>query len=180
MIPLGASALNSGRPVCVKVKEAEFLMADELPAPNLNKKISKKNSKKNKSPKNQAGLTERTLKKYTPLYWIGEKKQGWIQVNDVNQKKFWVRRSDVSTKLKCVTVRVKKSLARKGPGNDFPVDDTIEKGVGFLDLNSLEDGWVKVSNPEGKTTWINLDHIWRPANLFEIKFQDEKVSGDPE
>ncbi len=176
MFPLGALALDSGRPVCVKVNNAEIIYSMEPPS----SKLISKSAKKNKRNLQKAEVPENSINKYTPLFWPGDKKNGWIQVHDVRKKKFWIRRADVSTKLKCVTVRVRKSLARKGPGDDFPMDELIEQGVGFLDLNSLEDGWVKVKSPKGKMTWINLDHIWRPSNLFEMKFSDEKISGDPE
>jgi hypothetical protein len=146
------------QPVCIKVKEAKV--------GSLQKK------QKNK---NQITENETKLSKYTPLFWTGEKQGNWIEVKDVSGRSHWVRRKDVSLKLKCVTVRVAKSKLRTGPGSDYPTSEVISKGEGFLDLGS-EDGWIKVKSKEGQEAWMNLDHIWRPSNKFQMKFEGEKIS----
>ncbi len=140
-----------------------------------NKKIAKIEAKYKRDSKNKI-----TFKKYTPLYWDGFKSGAWILVNDVSGQRFFIQRSDVSTRLKCITSRVKRSRLREGPGPQFTPAETISRGDGFLDLGS-EDGWIKIKSPTGKISWMNIDHLWRPAFLFNVNFDNERLSsGDNE
>lgn len=195
------------QPVCVKVESAEYRLATRKPAsPGKVKSQSVKRSShdKGKSQKPAKKVPKKRIKnrnpssaipkklekaekpekqvlaKYTPLYWSGEREGAWILVNNVSGVRIWVRRSSVSTRLKCVTVRVAKSNLREGPGLHFPVAEVAQKGTGYLDLGS-EDGWIHVKSARGKESWMNLDHTWRPVSLFQMKFQEEKVGrGDNE
>lgn len=80
-----------------------------------------------------------------------------------------MRAKDLSSSMRCLSVRVQKSRLYKGPGVDFEKDFLAKKGDSFIDLGG-EDGWTRVQDAEGKVSWINLDHTWKPETKIRMTF----------
>ena len=178
---------NAGTPVCVKRPEAHAKLNLRTPAGKTGKKRTpagkkrkpagkkRKPAGKNKSKKNAVKVKEETIKlsQYTPLTWTGKKESGWLEVRSMDGHNYWVRRRDLSFNLKCLSVQVKQSRLRTGPGSQFERAPVAQKGDVFLDLGG-EDGWTQVENSKGEKAWINLDHTWRPTTKMRMVFEPEK------
>lgn len=145
----------SGRPTCVKAKET---IAHTLIV---------------KAPKRkQFKETSRKFSKYTPLRKTGKWEAGWVEVQTIDGKSFWVRNKDLSSRFRCLTVRVKKTRLYKGPGNAYGPSEFATRGDVFLDKGG-EDGWLRVENSKGVKAWINMDHIWKPTSTMRMSFEHE-------
>ncbi len=161
----------------MKNKETRSKVEVRAPASQKNPKGKKRNPaakyQKPAKPKKEDSIK---FSRYTPLTWTGKKEGGWIEVKNMDGKSYWVRRSDISFSLKCLSVQVKKSNLRTGPGSQFEkASVAAQKGDAFLDLGG-EDGWTKVENSKGEQFWINLDHTWRPSSRMRMVFEPDKVS----
>lgn len=171
LLILGASAIASQNdvPVCIKSKEARALFAP----PPKKKPIAKrsKKSKKKSIPLQEPGVV---FLKYTPFKFAGKKERGWLEVQSMDGKTYWLRSRDVSFQLQCLSVRVNKSRMFEGPGPDFPKLGVAEKGDSFLDLGG-EDGWTRVRDADGNESWINLDHIWKVNSRVRMSFSPENL-----
>ncbi len=109
--------------------------------------------------------------RYTPLKWTGNKKLGFFEVYSRDRKKSWIRLSQISPKLICLQVKVKRSQLFDGPGKNFAkAEINAVLGDSFRDLGG-EDGWTLVEDREGHRAWINLDHTWKPAQLMRMSFE---------
>lgn len=158
-----------GTPACVKKTEARAKLSLRTPA---NKKKAKAKSKSKKNAKLHDDNSIK-LSQYTPLTWTGKKENGWLEVRTMTGQSYWVRSRDVSFNMKCLSVQVKQSRLRMGPGNGYERAPVAQKGDVFLDLGG-EDGWTQVENSKGEKAWINLDHTWRPASTMRMVFEPEK------
>jgi hypothetical protein len=107
--------------------------------------------------------------KYTPLKLTGKKDGRFVQVTDQRGRTGWLRMGEVSSDYSCLSVKVDKSRMRKGPGSDFPRADVAQRGDGFLDLGG-EDGWTKVESADGTSSWIRLEHTWKPRSKVRMSF----------
>ena len=136
--------------VCVRVSEAQL-----------------------KSSPEKNGVEVGKVPKYTPFKLPGKKQGSWIQVEDMEGHQSWIRRSEVSTSMKCLKVIVDRTRMHRGPGKSFPVGDLVERGDSFLDLGG-EDGWTQVQNSKGEKSWINMDHTWKPYSRLRMSFENEK------
>ncbi len=163
-ILLSLPAFAGTVPACISKADAKAKPYLRVPASKAGKKKSKKTAKvKDESFK---------LSRYTPVTWTGKKESGWMEVKDMTGRTYWVRRHDLSFKLKCLSVQVKKSRLRTGPGTNYEQAPVAQQGDSFLDLGG-EDGWTRVENSKGEQAWINLDHTWHPASRKRMVFEPE-------
>jgi uncharacterized protein YgiM (DUF1202 family) len=158
---------QAGVPACIRKPEARAKLNLRTPASKTSKKKIK--GKKNAKVKDDSVK----LSQYTPLTWTGKKENGWMEVKAMNGRNYWVRRRDLSFSMKCLSVQVKQSRLRMGPGSQYERAPVAQKGDVFLDLGG-EDGWTQVMNSKGEKAWINLDHTWRPASRMRMIFQPDK------
>jgi hypothetical protein len=161
---------NSNRPVCVKVNEATALVSLVKPAPVPRKIAAKKSGLKKEVEKKDPPIR---ISKYTPLNWTGKREGRWIEIQTMLGQTYWVRRKDVSTSLRCLTVKVEQSRLHKGPGPTFEKGEVALRGDVFLDMGG-EDGWTRIQDAYGMKAWINLDHVWKPESLIRMSFTHGK------
>lgn len=149
-----AGRSESSTPACVRAKEA---VVYDL--------ILKKKAKQFK---------ETTIKfdKYTPLLLTGNREGKWVEAQPMDGKFVWVRKKDLTTKIQCLIVRVKKSKLYQGPGSEFGPSETVDRGAVFLDKGG-EDGWLQVENTAGLKAWINMDHVWKPTSTMRMSFDNQ-------
>ncbi|PIS10611.1 MAG: hypothetical protein COT73_08405 [Bdellovibrio sp. CG10_big_fil_rev_8_21_14_0_10_47_8] len=107
---------------------------------------------------------------YTPFSLTGKTKRNWLEAKDLNGRKVWIRRGDVSYTLSCISVRVNKTRLYKRPTKKSEKGKLARRGDSFLDLGG-EDGWLQVQTKAGDIRWINLDHIWRPTAKMRMSFE---------
>lgn len=124
----------------------------------------------------KSATTPVLVDRFTPLQGTGKAESGWVEVTDFEKEKFWVQRKSVTTAYKCLVVRRKSTKLRTGPGKEFPLAEksTAEKSEPFKDLSG-EDGWSRVEGAEGKSGWVDLNHVWQPINhRFRMSFENEE------
>lgn len=132
--------------------------------------VTKSGAKLRKSANAKAALSWQ-VGKYMPLMGTGRKQGSWIEVRDVDNQVHWVSSSDVTTKKTCVVVRVKNTRLRAGPGSEFQASPlgVADKYMAFADLGG-EDGWTQVTDDDGATAWMNIDHAWKPTKKARVSF----------
>lgn len=162
------SIAQSSRPACVRTKDATALVS-------LVVKAQPKKSPRKVAGKNIEEKKENPLKipKYTPVSMTGKREGRWREVQNMQGQIYWMRSRDLSTSMNCLSVRVEQSRMYQGPGPTFGKGEIANRGDVFLDLGG-EDGWIRVQNEEGKKSWINLDHIWKPSVVIRMSFPVEK------
>lgn len=136
----------------------------------------KKNKTELKAAPKKSAATTVHVDRYTPLQGTGKSEPGWVEVVDFEKEKFWVQRKLITTAYKCLVVRKKITKIRTGPGKDFPLAEigSAERSEAFKDLSG-EDGWSRVESAEGKSGWVDLNHVWQPINhRFRMSFENEE------
>ncbi|MBX7230897.1 MAG: hypothetical protein K1X29_02325 [Bdellovibrionales bacterium] len=109
--------------------------------------------------------------RYMPLVEV-ERKKNWIKTLDLDGETHWVRSSDVTTRLRCVVVRVQSSLLRKGPGQNYPLAEIqkVNKYMAFKRNEAEPEDWYQVEDESGGQYWILAHHVWKPNKLNRIGF----------
>jgi hypothetical protein len=112
---------------------------------------------------------------HTPLMGTGNKSNLMVEVTDMSYKKYWINKKNLSGRISCLVVRVKKTNLRTGPGLSYPASKIkyAEKYEAFVDLGG-EDGWTQIKDDEGNRAWVNLDQVWKPKNRMRISFEQDK------
>lgn len=95
--------------------------------------------------------------KYYPLQVLDTKGK-WVLFRDFEGYEGWAYRPLLSDKHTVVT-KANKSNIRKGPGTEYPILFTAEKGVPFLVLES-KNNWYKISHSDGDIGWIFKTLAW--------------------
>lgn len=111
-----------------------------------------------------------------PLQGTGERKGSYIEVQDLEGQSHWVKRSEVSTKIRCLAIQTKTTRLRQGPGKNHPMAEVavMSRYAPFKDLGG-EEGWTQVEDDTGAKAWINLDHVWKPVGK-RLRMSFEKDS----
>ena len=97
------------------------------------------------------------VEKYHPLF-IVKKSNEWYQFEDFEGDKGWVHKSLVG-KIKTIITKSNISNIRSGPGTQFNVLFTVEKGIPFKVLKS-EGPWINIQHADGDQGWIHVSLVW--------------------
>jgi SH3-like domain-containing protein len=89
----------------------------------------------------------------------------WARVRGPGGEAGWIHRSVLSD-TNTVVVREKFAHIRTGPGLNFPVAWTAEKGVPFEVLET-EGAWLGVSDASGNHGWVFQKLVWGKAGSNE-------------
>ncbi len=97
------------------------------------------------------------VEKYHPLF-IVKKSNEWYQFEDFEGDKGWVHKSLVG-KIKTIITKSNISNIRSGPGTQFNVLFTVEKGIPFKVLES-QGQWINIQHADGDQGWIHVSLVW--------------------
>jgi SH3-like domain-containing protein len=97
------------------------------------------------------------VEKYHPLDVI-RKAGDWYQFQDFEGDKGWVQKSIVRNFPSVIVIK-NKCKVRSGPGQEFDIVFTVEKGVPFKELERKGD-WIQIQHSEGEKGWINKSLVW--------------------
>jgi SH3-like domain-containing protein len=97
------------------------------------------------------------VEKYFPILVI-EKSGQWYHFQDFEGDKGWVHESLVG-KIAAVVTRNDSSNVRAGPGTNFPVLFSVEKGVPFKVLER-QGAWIQIEHADGDKGWIHKSLVW--------------------
>lgn len=92
-----------------------------------------------------------------PMNVVKEKGK-WVRFKDFEGYEGWVYKPLLNNKSS-VVVKVKKSNVRKGPGINYPVVFTAEKGTPFLVIEQ-KNGWYKLLHSDGDSGWAKKSLLW--------------------
>ena len=115
---------------------------------------------------------------YTPVLGTGNRKEihgiMWAEVLDSDSRKFWAQKHDLTTKLSCLVISVRRTILKSDPdgkhGNGKA--KVAQRHEAFIDLGG-EDGWTRVKDKSGGIFWVNLDHTWKAKNKMRISFEEK-------
>jgi len=97
------------------------------------------------------------VEKFHPLKVI--KKQGdWDLFEDFEGDHGWIENS-LLAKTKCVIVTKDDCNVRSGPGTNYDIQFTVDKGVPFKVLEEKGD-WIHVIHADGDQGWIYRSLVW--------------------
>ena len=97
------------------------------------------------------------VEKYFPILVI-EKSGQWYYFQDFEGDKGWVHQSLVA-KIPAVVTRNDACNIRAGPGTDYPILFSVEKGVPFKVLERKDD-WIHIEHTDGDKGWIHKTLVW--------------------
>ncbi len=97
------------------------------------------------------------VERYHPLLVI-EKKEGWYRFKDFEGDEGWISATLLDT-TPTVIVKVARSNVRTGPGTEYPVKFTAERGIPFKILRTQGD-WIEIEHGDGDKGWIAKTLVW--------------------
>ncbi len=97
------------------------------------------------------------IEKYHPILVI-EKKGDWCHFKDFEGDRGWVHAS-LLNKANTVIVKVRRCNVRSGPGTQFDVAFSVDKGIPFKVL-STKGSWFEVQHSDGDKGWIFKSLLW--------------------
>jgi SH3-like domain-containing protein len=97
------------------------------------------------------------VEKHHPFDII-KKKGAWYQFRDFEGDEGWVHNS-LLTKTPTVIVVKPKCNVRSGPGTNYELLFTVEKGVPFKVLER-KGNWIHVVHADGDKGWMHKSLIW--------------------
>jgi SH3-like domain-containing protein len=132
--------------------------------------VSENHTKLRAEPNSSAKITW-VVGRYMPFVEL-ERRGGWIKVRDLEGEVHWASASDLSTRDRCVVVRVLSAALRTGPSSDTPVADvpTVERYTAFKRLEADPEDWYWVEDEAEGRYWIKANHVWRPTTVSHIGF----------
>jgi uncharacterized protein YgiM (DUF1202 family) len=97
------------------------------------------------------------VERYYPLTII-EKKGEWYRIQDFEGDKGWIHNS-LLDKTPSVIIRVNRCNVRTGPGTQFDIAFTADKGIPFKVLEK-KGRWYQVQHADGDRGWILNTLLW--------------------
>ena len=97
------------------------------------------------------------VERYYPLN-ILEKKGEWYRFQDFEGDQGWIHASLVG-KIPTVIVKVNQSNIRTGPGTNYDIAFTVDKGIPFKVLQT-KGQWIEVQHADGDKGWIFKGLVW--------------------
>ncbi len=97
------------------------------------------------------------VEKYHPLL-IVEKKGAWYRIKDFEGDGGWIHKS-LLDKTPAVIVRVRRCNVRTGPGTQYDVAFTVDKGIPFK-VRQRKGRWIEVQHADGDGGWVFSSLVW--------------------
>ena len=97
------------------------------------------------------------LEKYHPLQII-KKSGSWYYFRDYEGDNGWIFKNILSKESSVIAIKNKCNV-RSGPGTNFDIVFTIEKGVPLKILDRKKE-WIHVRHSDGDKGWIHKMLVW--------------------
>ena len=97
------------------------------------------------------------VEKYFPLL-IVEKKGAWYHFKDFEGDQGWIHSSLVD-KTPSIIIKVRRCNLRVGPGTDYDVAFTVDRGIPFKVLQT-KGKWLEVQHADGDKGWVFRPLVW--------------------
>ncbi|MBF0199768.1 MAG: SH3 domain-containing protein [Desulfamplus sp.] len=97
------------------------------------------------------------VEQYHPIM-ILEKKSGWLKFKDFEGDVAWIYATLVDKTESVITIKENCNV-REGPGTDYQVAFTVERGVPFKVLEK-KDNWLNIEHEDGDRGWIYYTLVW--------------------
>jgi SH3-like domain-containing protein len=97
------------------------------------------------------------VEKYHPLLVLATNDE-WYRIKDFEGDEGWVHKS-LMGKLDTVIVKSNQCNIRKGPGTQFDIVFTVDKGIPFKVLQR-KGNWIELEHADGDRGWILNTLIW--------------------
>jgi SH3-like domain-containing protein len=97
------------------------------------------------------------VEKYYPVI-ILEKKGDWRRFRDFEGDQGWIHVS-VLGPIKSIIIKADQCNVRTGPGTQYDVAFTVNKGIPFKVLQT-KDNWLQVQHADGDSGWIHKNLVW--------------------
>lgn len=97
------------------------------------------------------------VEKYYPVI-ILEKKGDWCRFRDFEGDQGWIHASLLGT-IKSVVVTADHCNVRTGPGTQYDIAFTVNKGIPFKVLQT-KGKWLQVQHADGDSGWIHKSLVW--------------------
>lgn len=97
------------------------------------------------------------LEKYHPLQ-IVKKTGSWYYFRDYEGDNGWIFKSILSKNSSVIAIKDKCNI-RSGPGTDYDIVFTVEKGVPFKVIKRKKE-WINVRHADGDKGWIHKMLVW--------------------
>ena len=109
--------------------------------------------------------------KYTPLLKL-KTNGSWYQVQDQDGEKHWVYKSTVSSRIRCVAVKVPTANLRTGPSASYKLANIkrVDKYTPFKRIDIADNGWYQLEAPWGGKYWMSDNLVWRPVKISRVSY----------
>lgn len=97
------------------------------------------------------------IEKYHPIMVV-EKKGAWLHFKDFEGDSGWVHESLVD-KTPTIIIKVRRCNLRKGPGTNYEVAFTVDRGVPFKVLQR-KGRWIEAQHEDGDIGWVFDKLVW--------------------
>lgn len=95
--------------------------------------------------------------KYHPLL-VFEKSGFWYHFRDFEGDEGWIHKSLID-KTPAIITNEDKCIIRSGPGTNFKILFTVEKGIPFKVIGRKGD-WIHIRHADGDQGWIHKSLVW--------------------
>jgi len=97
------------------------------------------------------------IEKYHPIEVL-QSSGAWLQFRDFEGDRGWIHQSLVAD-IPTVITRQDACNVRSGPGTDYPVVFSVDKGVPFK-IIARKGKWIEVEHADGDRGWIHESLTW--------------------
>lgn len=103
------------------------------------------------------GVVMWQVEKFYPLQII-EKKGPWYLFEDFEKDRGWIHSSLVAD-IRAVIVKKDNCNVRSGPGTDYEIRFTVDRGVPFRVMEE-KGKWLHVIHADGDQGWLHRSLVW--------------------
>lgn len=97
------------------------------------------------------------VEKYYPVVVL-QKKGDWYEFKDFEGDRGWIHR-DLLDNATTVVIKANNCNLRSGPGTQFDIVLTVDKGIPFKVLQK-KDRWYQVEHADGDRGWVFNALVW--------------------
>ena len=97
------------------------------------------------------------VEKYHPIMILNKTGQ-WYHFQDFEGDEGWIHQSLLG-KIQSIITKSERCNVRSGPGTDYKILFTVEKGIPFKALER-KGRWIYIRHADGDKGWIHQSLVW--------------------